>query len=235
VTVKAEHRMRQDGGLAWSVWPWGAAAVAALVGAVVLARGGLSEAAPATGLVTGKTDRPSVLVYLEGVPGAPAEAPTEHMRVTQKELAFAPGVTIAIKGTTIDFPNEDKVFHNVFSLSEPARFDLGLYKSGDSRSVQFNRAGVVDIYCNIHPQMAAKVKVLDTRYYAISGNDGTFLIPNVPGGTYPIIAWQAYGDPARGTVTVEAGRVASITLALPPESSRGRHLRKDGTPYGRYQ
>jgi hypothetical protein len=157
------------------------------------------------------------------------------MRVTQKELTFAPEVTIALKGTTIDFPNEDKVFHNVFSLSEPARFDLGLYKSGDSRSVQFNRAGVVDIYCNIHPQMAAKVKVLDNRYFAISAGDGTFLIPNVPAGTYPIVAWQAYGDAARGTVTVEAGRPASVTLVLPPEGSKGRHLRKDGTPYGRYQ
>ena len=66
-----------------------------------------------------------------------------------------------MKGTTIDFPNEDKIFHNVFSVSRPARFDLGLYKSGTAKSVEMKRAGIVDVYCNIHPEMIAKVKVLD--------------------------------------------------------------------------
>ena len=194
-----------------------------------------NAAATVPGMVTGKVDRGNVLVYLEGVPGGAVDAPAAHARITQKELAFSPDVSVVLKGTTVDFPNEDKVFHNVFSLSTPARFDLGLYKSGDSKSVQFNRAGVVDIYCNIHPQMAAKVRVLDTRYYAISAGDGSFAIPNVPPGTYPVVAWQPWGDAARGTVTVEPGRPASVALSMPPAQSKGAHVRKDGTPYGRYQ
>jgi hypothetical protein len=101
--------------------------------------------------------------------------------------------------------------------------------------VQFSRPGVVDIYCNIHPQMAAKVKVLDTRYYAIAAADGSFAIPNVPVGTYPVVAWQPYGEVARGSITVEAGRSASVVLTLPPAEPKGRHTKKDGTPYGRYQ
>ena len=194
-----------------------------------------ATAVPGVGAAGGNVGRHGVLVYLEGVPGPDAEPPAAHARILQKDLTFSPDVSIMIKGTTVDFPNDDKVFHNVFSLSEPARFDLGLYKSGDSKSVQFNRPGVVDIYCNIHPQMAAKVKVLDTRYFAISTETGAFFIPNVPSGTYPIVAWQPYGEPARGTITVGAGQTTNVTLALPPPEAKGRHLRKDGTPYGRYQ
>ncbi len=209
--------------------------LASLVGSLFFAHEHTTSAAGSLGVVSGKTDRPNVLVYLDDVPGAAPDVPAAHRTITQRDLAFAPEVSVIVKGTTIDFPNDDRVFHNVFSLSQPARFDLGLYKSGEGKSVQFTRPGVVDIYCNIHPQMAAKVRVLDTRYFAISGADGTFLIPNVPAGTYPVVAWQPYGEPARATVTVEAGRASSMALALPPAKGRVSHERKDGTPYGRYQ
>jgi hypothetical protein len=83
--------------------------------------------------------------------------------------------------------------------------------------------------------MAAKVKVLDTHYFAISTASGAFFIPNVPAGTYPVVGWQPYGDAARGTVVVRPGETATVHIVLPSEADRGRHLRKDGTPYGRYQ
>ncbi len=197
----------------------------------------------ATGTVTGtivvkkdgdpKKDASGVVLYLE-VSSSASAAERKHA-VTQKDIQFTPTVSVVMKGTTVDFPNEDKIFHNVFSVSQPARFDLGLYKSGESKSVPFNRVGVVDIYCNIHPDMAAKVKVVDTPYFTMTKPDGSFAINGVPPGTYPIVAWQAYGAEWRGQVTVTPGGRAAVSAQLIEGDKPTRHDRKDGTPYGRYQ
>ena len=179
-----------------------------------------------------KADRSGVVVLLESVPG-PAPAPTRAV-VRQRHKRFEPFLTVVTKGSTVAFPNDDKIFHNVFSVSRAARFDLGLYKSGTSESVEMQRAGEVDVYCNIHPGMAAKIKVVDTRHYAVTGPDGRFRIDAVPPGTYPIIAWQAYGEEHRGRVTVTPGGTATVRISLTERDEPRRHLRKDGTPYGRY-
>ena len=188
-----------------------------------------------TVLVKGKAkaDKKGVVVYLENVPGAPPKLKNAVIR--QREKQFDPPLTIVVKGTTVDFPNEDKIFHNVFSVSRPARFDLGLYKSGTAKSVEMKRAGTVDVYCNIHPEMIAKVKVLDNAYYTITGGDGKFEIPNVPAGEYPIVAWLPTGDEAKGTVKVKAGEAAEIKLEVSEVAKKDTHTRKDGTPYGRYK
>lgn len=180
-----------------------------------------------------KANRSGVAVYLENVPGGLPAAKSKEMR--QKNLTFTPGVMVVVKGTTVEFPNDDKVFHNVFSVSRPARFDLGLYKSGESKAVTFKQAGVVDVYCNIHPQMIGKIKVLDTGYYAVTGADGSFRIKNVPVGTYPLVAWQAYGEEHRGEVKVAANGTATVSISLVEGKAPQTHLRKDGTPYGRYK
>jgi plastocyanin len=199
---------------------------------------------PSTGAVRGavtiklkgkaKADKKGVVVYLEHVPGK-APVPKDHAVIKQREKQFEPPLTIVVKGTTIDFPNEDKIFHNVFSVSRPARFDLGLYKSGTAKSVEMKRAGTVDVYCNIHPEMIAKVKVLDNAYYTITGKDGSFAIDNVPPGEYPIVAWLPSGDEARGTVVVKAGEAAQVALEVSEVAKKQTHTRKDGTPYGRYK
>ena len=139
------------------------------------------------------------------------------------------------QGGTVDFPNEDKIFHNVFSVSRPARFDLGLYKSGTTKSVEMKRSGTVDVYCNIHPDMVAKVKVLDNGFYATTTATGAFDIEGVPAGDYPIVAWLPSGDEVKGTVTVKAGEAADVKLEVKTEAKRETHSRKDGTPYGRYK
>jgi hypothetical protein len=179
-------------------------------------------------------DNKGVVVYLEDVPGTPPP-PKDHATIKQREKQFEPPLTVVVKGTTIDFPNEDKIFHNVFSVSRPARFDLGLYKSGTAKSVEMKRSGVVDVYCNIHPDMVAKVKILDNAYYTITGKDGAFTIENVPAGEYPIVAWLPSGDEATGTVTVKAGQAAQVKLEVSEVSKKETHTRKDGTPYGRYK
>jgi plastocyanin len=182
--------------------------------------------------VTGATDA-GVVVYLENVPGTPPKP--KNATIKQKEKQFDPPLTIVVKGTTVDFPNEDKIFHNVFSVSRPARFDLGLYKSGTQKSVEMKRPGVVDVYCNIHPEMVAKVKVLDNAFYTVTGADGAFAIEGVPEGEYPIVAWMPSGDEAKGTVKIEAGKTAQVTLSVTAVAKKATHTRKDGTPYGRYK
>jgi plastocyanin len=199
---------------------------------------------PQTGIVHGsisvtkggkaKADKTGVIVYLEGVAGTPP-TPKDHAIIRQREKQFDPPLTVVVKGTTVDFPNEDKIFHNVFSVSRPARFDLGLYKSGTQKSVEMKRAGVVDVYCNIHPDMIAKVKVLENAYYTITGKTGEFRIENVPPGEYPVVAWLQSGDEVKGKVTVKAGAVADVKLELVEVAKKDTHTRKDGTPYGRYK
>jgi plastocyanin len=180
-----------------------------------------------------KSDHGNVVVYLKDVPTSAALERKHAIR--QQNLQFAPRVSVVVKGTTVDFPNEDKVFHNVFSLSQPARFDLGLYRSGSSKSVQFKREGVVDVFCNIHPEMSSRVLVVPTTFFATTDASGKFRIDGVPEGTYPVVVWQAHGEEKRGQVKVEAGRAATVTFDVAEGDRPKQHLRKDGTPYGRYE
>jgi plastocyanin len=180
-----------------------------------------------------RSDHSGVVITLEGVPGDVVEPGRAQMR--QHRRAFVPALVVVTRGSTVDFPNDDKIFHNVFSLSRAARFDLGLYKSGTSKSVTLHRAGVVDVHCNIHSEMTAKIKVVDTSYHAITGQDGTFRIDRIPPGTYSIVAWQPHGEEYRGEITIEPGRTAAIAIELDQGKAARRHLRKDGTPYGRYR
>jgi len=120
-----------------------------------------------------KADKSGVVVYLESVPFTPKD---EKREIRQKNLTFTPGLMVIVKGTTVEFPNDDKVFHNVFSVSKAARFDLGLYKSGESKSVTFREAGVVDVYCNIHPEMAATILVVQNGWFTPAHSDGSYTL-----------------------------------------------------------
>ncbi len=182
-----------------------------------------------------KKDRSGVVVYLENVPGPPPARALETQKLAQRDKQFTPHVVAVMKGAAVEFPNDDKMFHNVFSLSQAAKFDLGLYKSGTSKTVTFDRAGAVDIYCNIHPEMAATIKVVDGGWFAVTGADGSFRLDEVPPGTYPIVGWIARGTEYHGTVTVKEGQSATVQLEVTEAGGTPRHLRKDGTPYGRYE
>jgi plastocyanin len=176
-----------------------------------------------------------VVVYLESVPDAGPRPAAAVKQIQQRDLAFLPELTVVVKGETVEFPNQDKVFHNVFSLSRAARFDLGLYKSGESKAVTFTREGVVDVYCNIHPQMVAKVKVVPNRFYAVTDAQGRFRIDGLPPGRWPYVVWQPWGEPVRGEITLRPGQASEAELRLERGERNTRHLRKDGTPYGHYQ
>ncbi len=180
-----------------------------------------------------KKARGGVVVAVLGVRGARPKPMTAEMK--QEDKQFAPQVLVVTKGSTVSFPNEDKIFHNVFSLSPTARFDLGLYKAGTAKSVEMKRAGEVDVYCNIHPEMVAKIKVLDSPYYAVTEPDGAFTIAGLPPGTYAVEAWHAHGDAWKGQVTIADGEATKLDVTVVENEQTVQHTRKDGTPYGRYK
>ena len=113
-------------------------------------------------------------------------ATARHLRLVQEHKQFEPHVLVVPLGSLVEFPNRDPLFHNVFSLFNGKRFDLGLYEAGTTRTVRFDRPGVCYIFCNIHPEMSAVVVVLDTPYYAVANTAGEIAIPNVPPGRYTL-------------------------------------------------
>jgi plastocyanin len=142
---------------------------------------------------------------------APPLVQSASIAIDQRNLAFAPHVLAVRVGTSVDFPNNDRVFHNVFSFKDGKKFDLGMYPSGvKAKPVVFDRPGLSRIFCNIHPNMAAYVMAVDTPYYTISDEHGTFTLSGVPPGTYTYHAWRPGGDTLTGAVTVGASKTLEI-------------------------
>ena len=136
-------------------------------------------------------DNSNVVVWLTPQDQPPLTAPAEprHFRLVQKNKKFEPHLLVIPIGSVVEFPNEDPFFHNVFSLYKGKKFDLGLYESGSSRSVRFDRPGVSFVFCNIHPQMNASILVMTTPYYGISGKSGEVELKDVPNGKYRLQVW----------------------------------------------
>jgi len=130
------------------------------------------------------------VVYIKGsVPGAKPARPLEEIH--QKDANFKPHVLPIMVGTTVQFPNDDSIFHNVFSKSDAGPFDLGLYKKGDPpHQVTFTNLGEVDVFCSIHARMNCTILVLENPYFAVTDARGRFTITNVPPGDYVLCAWQ---------------------------------------------
>ena len=130
------------------------------------------------------------VVYLESAPSL-AFPDVEPQRATmdQRNETFVPHVLAITVGTTVDFPNSDNIYHNVFSLRSP-RFDLGRYAAGRSKSVRFDRPGIVRVFCEIHAHMSAFILVFNHRYFAVTSADGRYQIGRVPPGRYTLVAWN---------------------------------------------
>ncbi|HET9192642.1 MAG TPA: carboxypeptidase regulatory-like domain-containing protein [Vicinamibacterales bacterium] len=143
------------------------------------------------------------VVYLETAPAAALESREPvRARMDQRNETFLPHVLAIDQGTLVDFPNNDSTYHNVFSLSKTRKFDLGRYARGKSKSVRFDRPGVVRIFCDIHSHMSAFVLVFSHPYYAKAEVDGRYRIDNVPPGTYTVSAWHEGETRETKTVTI---------------------------------
>lgn len=203
-------------------------ACALAFGGATVASQGTSAAVSGTIAVTASGQRPpvdrsGVVVWLtpEGAPASPSPAAAQrpHARMLQRGKRFLPAVLVVRTGTVVDFPNLDPIFHNVFSLFEGKRFDLGLYEAGSSRSVTMSVSGVNYIFCNIHPEMSAVVVAVESDYFATSNGGGAFSVPNVPPGRYRLHLWHDRFRPEQPsdfprTITVATGGVSLGTLTL---------------------
>jgi plastocyanin len=163
----------------------------------------------------GATDRRRSVVYLDPAPRAAFDVRDDvHARMDQRNEAFVPHVLAIVAGTSVDFPNNDRTYHNVFSLSKSRSFDLGRYAAGRSKSVRFDQPGIVRVFCDIHSHMSAFILVFSHRYFAVTDDEGRYRIDNVPPGTYTVVAWNESMPPETRRVTVGDGADVDLNFSL---------------------
>jgi plastocyanin len=179
----------------------------------------------------------NVVVWLTPI-GVPlhAQPGTAHLTLAQHNKSFEPHVLVVPVGSVVQFPNRDAFFHNVFSLFEGKRFDLGLYEAGSTRNVSFDRPGISYIFCNIHAEMSAVVIALETPYYGISDRNGEIVIPKVPVGRYLMKTWyettplEVLNAMNREINVTESSSTLGV-LHLPAGPAAAAHKNKYGMDY----
>jgi plastocyanin len=155
------------------------------------------------------------IVFIKGeVPGFSIHDMPHRYVIEQRDFTFTPSFAVVPVGADVDFPNLDDEYHNAFSYSKSKRFDLGRYPKGESKTVEFDRAGVVKIYCEIHPWMRAAVVVVENPFFSVVEIDGGFKIANLPPGTYTVVAWNIDGGATESTVQVPDTGVTEIDVKL---------------------
>ncbi|MGE3959144.1 MAG: carboxypeptidase regulatory-like domain-containing protein [Vicinamibacterales bacterium] len=155
------------------------------------------------------------VVYLETAPrGAFEQNEPGRAVMDQRNETFVPHVLAVTTGTTVEFPNSDRIYHNVFSLSKPRPFDLGRYAAGRSKSVRFDRAGIVRVFCDIHSHMSAFILVFSHPFFAVTDASGRYRIDNVPPGSYTLVAWnEGVASESRAITVADGGSTeADFTL-----------------------
>ena len=154
-----------------------------------------------------------VVVYLKDAPRTPT--PVMRAEIRQRNENFVPRVVAVTVGSTVDFPNDDPIYHNVFSLSRTKTFDLGRFPKGKSRGERFDKPGVVKVFCQIHSHMSATVMVFDHPWFTVPDEGGTFELTNLPTGTHQITAWHERLGDTTMELRVEPGRTETIDFVLP--------------------
>jgi len=174
------------------------------------------------------------LVWLEPAAGVrtPKRAPATFTMTTRGK-ALLPHVLAIPVGSTVNFPNEDPISHNLFSLSSSNGFDLGLYRTGAGKSHTFATPGVVNVYCNVHPNMSSVIHVMPTPYYGFADATGNYVLADIAPGKYEIVAWNEQGGVAHGgTLDVPAAGLPNVALTIDTRNYRvASHTNKEGKPY----
>lgn len=188
------------------------------------------ETKPKGGTIVGKVAGASdAIVYIDTIVHPVRGTAT----MKQEGKQFVPRVLVVTKGTTVDFPNRDAIFHNVFSVTPDHSFDLGSYRQGETKSVTMSKPGVVTVYCNMHPQMVGNILVTPNPNYVRAGKDGFFRLNNVPAGNHRVVAWAPNAKPTVVQANVVDGEVITVEMAVKKGRAR-THTKKDGMPYGSY-
>lgn len=212
------------------------ALVVAAVGLLTAGLGGAATAQPTSRVVgtvkvseaDGQPAVADVVVYVIGFTEPPADKVTT---IAQKGRKYVPDLVAITVGEKVSFPNLDPFLHNVFSQSAPRKFDLGSFLKGETKQKDFPELGVVDVYCNIHPEMAATILVLPNRRHTVAGPDGKFVIDGVPPGDWTVFAYTRRATkPTSAKVTVKAGAEATVDLAI-VRGAEPAHLNKYGEKY----
>lgn len=182
---------------------------------MALAAGASAETATVQGKVTcrGVRDCAGALVYVEKIAGR-TFTPGAEAVMDQLKLSFVPHVLPVLVGTKVAFPNSDEVRHNVFSPSPAKRFNLGTYPRGVTKSVVFDKPGLIELLCNVHAEMSGYIVVLETPYVAHVAADGTYVLKNVPPGPHDIAAWREELNGHRQQIAVRDGQTLKVDFEL---------------------
>jgi plastocyanin len=173
-------------------------------------------------------ERSRVVIYLEGpVPADQNHGVPATQQIQQLDRRFLPDMVVVPVGSTVSFPNMDPIFHNIYSLSKPKSFDLGSYDKGETRKVTFQKPGIVEIYCHLHPNMEATVVVTPNRWYARPDHNGQYRIPDLPPGQYTVVAWHRSAGFFRKTVVIENGHDIAADFFIPLEIDTRQEAEKD--------
>jgi plastocyanin len=188
-------------------------------GRVILVQGGKDLA-----------DASNSVVWIEGAHGGSGGPTKAEMKSSSKRVL--PRVVAVSRSATVEFPNADSIYHNVFSVSGGNRFDLGLYRSGASKSKKFDEPGLVRVYCNIHPQMVGFVVVVDSGFVALTGPDGSFKFKDVPAGSHLVKAWHEEAAELSQSAAVQASGDAPLLLRIDVSGTPAElHKNKYGKDY----
>ena len=171
-----------------------------------------TRAVPAPALAL-ESERRHVVVYLRDAP--PQAVPPMQVAIRQEHERFTPRVVAVTVGSEVEFPNDDPIYHNVFSLSRAKNFNRGRYPRGDTRRVRFDRPGIVKVFCEIHSHMSATVMIFDHPWFAVPGEDGRFELPAMPAGDRQITAWHARLGDTTLRVQLESGQATTTDFVLP--------------------
>jgi plastocyanin len=163
---------------------------------------------------------PAVVMIMGKVRGFPAPKPAKTYKIAQEHFEFKPNLLVIPVSASVEFPNLDAEFHNVFSYSKLKRFDLGRYHQGESKTVKFGKPGIGKIYCEIHEWMRAAIVVVESPFYATADKEGNYIIDNIPEGTYRLLVWKMDHKRAIQEVKVPAKGTVELNFSLPHQRSK---------------
>lgn len=177
-------------------------------------------------------DHSNMVVFVEGAGLAETNTKPSHLpKISHKGRQFSPRVLPIYKGGSVDFFNDDSIYHNVFSLARAKPFDLGIYPEGTSKIVSFERTGLVKLYCNIHPNMVSNVLVLNNPFFATTSADGAYQIQGLPDGEFVIRVWSEFGAQESRAVVLNGGGRHEENFSVRKTKVFVQHKNKFGMPY----